>query len=163
MVLEDMHIACLNLTLSNRMRYTIKNDQSSSTLLITVGVPQSNVLEPILFVVYINDLSNSCDSKVILYADEAAFLLDDKTYEGIKLISESEIHDVENWIISNILTINYSKTNGVLFSKQAKNISSDCFCIRARNKIISKLNVVKYLGVSINNKLSRDMHAQSYR
>ena len=163
MVLEDMHIACLNLTLSNRMRYTIKNDQSSSTLLITIGVPQSNVLEPILFVVYINDLSNSCDSKVILYADEAAFLLDDKTYEGIKLISESEIHDVENWIISNKLTINYSKTNGVLFSKQAKNISSDSFCIRARNKIISKLNVVKYQGVSINNKLSRDMYAQSYR
>ena len=86
---------------------------------ITLGVPQGSVLGRFLFLVHINDLPNSCDSKVILYADDVALLCVDKTYEGLKLISESEIHNVENWIISNKLTINYSKTNCVLFSKQA--------------------------------------------
>ena len=147
--------------LSNRMQYTINNDQSSSMLPITIGVPQGSVLGPFLFLVYINDLPNSCDSKVILYADDAALICADKTYQGLKMISESEIHNVENWIISNKLTLNYSKTNCVLFSKQAKNISSDNFCIRARNGIISELSVVKYLDVYIDNKLSWEMHAQS--
>ena len=77
------------------------------------------------------------------------------------MINESEIHNVENWTIGNKLTINYFKTKCVLFSKQANNISSDNFCIRARNGMISELNVVKYLGVYIDNKLSWDMQAQS--
>ena len=135
------------------MQYTINNDQSSSLLPITIVVPHGSILGRLLFFVYIYDLPNFCDSKVILYADDAALLFADKTYKDLKLIIESEIHKVENWIISNKLTINYSKTNCVLFSKQAKNISSNNFCTRAPNKIISEINVVKYLGLSIDNKL----------
>ena len=52
-----------------------------------------------------------------------------------------------------ILWLLYIATNCVLFSKQAKNISSNNFCIRAPNEIISEINVVKYLGLSIDNKL----------
>ena len=87
-------------------------------------------------------------------------LCTDKTDEGLKLISESKIHNVENWIISNKFTINFSKTNCVMFSKQAKNIASHNFYVRARNGITAESNVVKYLDVSIDNKLSCDMHAQ---
>ena len=54
---------------------------------ITIGVPQSSVLGSFLFLVYINDLPNSCDSKVILHTDDAALLYADETYEGLKLIS----------------------------------------------------------------------------
>ena len=128
------------------MQFTISNDQSLSMLPITIGVPQDSVLGPFLFLVYINNLPNSCDSKVILYPDDTVLLYADKTYERLKLLSESEIHNVKNWMSSYKLTINYSKTNCVLFSEQAKNIASDNFCIRARNEIISDINVVKYLG-----------------
>ena len=78
---------------------------------ITIGVPQGSVLGLFLFLVYINDLPNSCDSEVQLYAIDAVLLCKDETHDRLKSKREKEI---ESWVISYKLTINYTKTNCVL-------------------------------------------------
>ena len=62
--------------LSCRKQRVVLNDQHSSWDNVTAGVPQGSVLEPLLFLIYINDLSNNISSNCKLFADDTSLSQD---------------------------------------------------------------------------------------
>ena len=154
-------ICLLRLYLTNRFQYTENSDQQirSNELPITIGVPQGSVLGLFLFLVYINDLPNCCDSNMILYADDSVLLCADKNLEYLKKHVKMNFAKIEHWIRLNKLTLYYSKTNLVLFPGM-KNNFDDNFCINTNNGPITPKRVIKYLGVFIDHKLTWKNHIQ---
>ena len=70
-----------------RVQYTSIDLKESSTKIVSHGVPQSSVLGPLLFIVFINDLKKSVkNSKVHHYADDTNLLLTEKSLK--KLINK---------------------------------------------------------------------------
>ena len=141
-----MHTNCLIYSyLSNRSQCTVNKEERISSGLqpVSIGVPQGSVLGPFLFLVYINDLTNSCESKTILYADDSVLLCSDVSTEKLKSKFETSFLQLENWISSNRLTLNYSKTNCVLFSN-LKKLSNYGFCINTPNGPLPNKSAVKY-------------------
>ena len=58
--------------LTKRKQFVNMGDVSSDTLDIKMGVPQGSTLGPLLFILYINDMSNSLSVlKVVHFADDS--------------------------------------------------------------------------------------------
>ena len=79
----------LNSYLINRFQFAVNINEfvSSSLLLITIGVAQECVFGLFLFLMYINDVSNSCSVDMNLYADDLVIICNDTNIQNRKISS----------------------------------------------------------------------------
>ena len=60
--------------LENCKQQVVLNDQTSEWREINSGVPQGSVLEPLLFLIYLNDLPDGITSICKIFADDTSLL-----------------------------------------------------------------------------------------
>ena len=68
--------------LSERSINVVLAGQASSTASINASVPQGSILGPLLFSVFIDDLANTCENELFLYADDLT--LDFSPYQDFR-------------------------------------------------------------------------------
>ena len=68
-------LQCFRSYLTGRRQYTQVGDYKSNECPINKGFPQGSVLGPVLFCLYINDIVQAVDVEVVLFVDDAAFII----------------------------------------------------------------------------------------
>ena len=99
---KDKALAWFKSYLSNRAQYTQIGENLSDIGLIKHGVPQGSVLGPLLFLVYINDITES--SKILkfyLFADDTTVFYSDKTNPETESLLNIELCKVSDWLAAN--------------------------------------------------------------
>ena len=78
--------------LSDREQRIVLNGTHSDLGSIKSGVPQGSVLEPLLFLVYINNLENGIKSSINFFTDDTSFF---STVYDPKISAEELNHDLQ--------------------------------------------------------------------
>jgi hypothetical protein len=107
----DHSILCKKL-LCDRKQNVCVNGATSSPGFVSCGVPQGSILGPLLFLIYVNDMSLSIDhdSKLILYADDGATLFSHKCTDYIAKKLSKTFESCSDWLVDNNVIWSEKKT-----------------------------------------------------
>jgi len=142
--------------LTDRSQYVNFNGTKSNCKNIICGVPQGSILGPTLFILYVNDMCNVSNLlKCILFADDTNLFYSGTDIDEMCTIVSGELDKLKIWFFVNKLSLNVKKTNFMLFSsKRQKNDLR----IAIDNYTIERVDVTKFLGVYIDDKLNWHEH-----
>ena len=144
--------------LSDRKQFVVVNEPESAIKILNKGVPQGSIVGPVIFIIYMNDLSEFCiQSKPTFFADDTTLLVTSPNKDLLNKIMAKELKVVNNWLATNKLCLNVGKTKCVSFKvKSPQNLFLD-------EMKIQECKTMKYLGVHIDNELKFLDHIDSLK
>ena len=145
--------------LYNRSMYVETDNMKSSVRTLTTGVPQGSTLGPLLFLIYMNDISNSSNLfKFVLFTDDTnlfstiEYTLPSHTSNVNELLN-NEMANIYEWLTVNRLSLNLTKTKYMIFHPIQKDISSLVPTVIINGIQIEKSHNFNFLGVCLDSNL----------
>lgn len=140
--------------LSDRKQSVLINGVKSSNIDVTSGVPQGSVLGPLLFLIFINDITHSITSRIRLYADDCVVYREVNCRRDSTFLQE-DISKIQNWCIKWNMSFNLGKCYHLRFTRK-QNIYESTYFLDGQP--LSVVREAKYLGIVFSDNLRWDRH-----
>ena len=134
--------------LENRTQWVKCDNVSSSSKLVTSGVPQGSLLGPLLFCIFINDLPEVLKfTTPFIYADDLKLFS-----AGLsKFEIQSDISALEKWVNGNKMELAPDKCKELIFRGNSNSI-------QINGHMLESVETIKDLGVHTDKTLSWSNH-----
>lgn len=138
----------------------------SDRVLLKAGVPQGLMLSPLLFNLFVNDISTKLTScKIYQYADDTLLVSSHVNYHQAVRALQHDATRVTDWFYENFITVNASKTRLVCFRNPLKQVNLDESLVLHRSNCqdctcapLKYVETVKYSGIFFYSDLSWTTH-----
>ena len=153
--------------LSNRFQYVSVLGEDSEKLPVLYGVPQGSCLGPLLFIIYINDISRSTElGKFVLFADDTNIFVPDDCKKRVYEKANRILHLVHLYMKCNLLHINIKKCCYIHFKPSRAKVEPDPSdaeesILTLNNTVIKRVSEAKFLGVIIDEQLKWNAHVRA--
>jgi hypothetical protein len=147
--------------LYNRKQFVQFENEVSTYMTISTGVPQGSILGPLLFLIYINDLVNvSKVFNVVMYADDTTLtsflnMSHQNFNDQIECINK-ELEEIVKWLSVNKLSLNVKKSKYMVFHMPNKNVPT--YDIKIRGTKLEQVTNFNFLGIVLDENLSWVSH-----
>ena len=156
--INDETVQWIQAFLADRVQRVVLGNTSSNWTEVTSGVPQGSVLGPLLFVIYINDLTKQLENMAKLYADDSKLMRKVESEEDKESL-QKDIDRISEWSHEFGLPLNLNKCHIMHLGKNNKNYEYDILD-RSTNtrRMLSATKCEKDLGVMVSSDLKVDQH-----
>lgn len=123
-------------------------------------VHQYLFLGPLLFILYINDILSAIPPDTILsYADDTAVIATGVNWDDAQNNMNNFLRVISEWLAVNRLSLNVDKTVCMTFGSYVDSVPAQT-CIKIHDKIITRVENFKYLGIVFDYNSKWDSHIQ---
>ena len=142
--------------LSNRTQVVTLEGVKSSPAPVRSGVPQGTVLGPLLFLIYVNDISDNLTpgTSIRLFADDSLLYRDIKTQHDTHTL-QKDLDTLQMWEKINKMEFHPQKCQVMSITNKR---SPYKHTYQIHNISLQKVNKAKYLGITIDDKLTYKQH-----
>ena len=149
--------------LESRFQIVFTNGVLSDKAILRCGVPQGSILGPLLFLIYINDLTTIADyATVRMYADDTNMTFTACSIPDLQHDMNIDLQFLQNWLVANRLTLNVLKREFMLVgSRQRVATLTQELDLSINGISLKRVNSSKCLGVEIDEFLTWDAHISS--
>ena len=145
--------------LSERRQRVVLNGQASTWKNITAGVPQGSILGPLLFLIYINDLSEGLSTNAKLFADDTSLFSVIHDSQTSANVLNKDLEMIHNWAFQWKMNFNSDPTKQaleVIFSRKTTKLPHPPLVFNNTN--VTQLIYQKHLGIILDSKLTFESH-----
>ena len=135
--------------------------QLSNTALFSCGTPKGNSLRPLFFLVYINDMPNCLRlTSPRMFADDTNITFAASTLIDLEKGLNSELRSLNQWLISNKLSLSVAKTEFMVIGSNQRlySLSDIQIIIDIDDKLIAQVKETKSRSVITDEHVSWSSH-----
>jgi len=97
-----------------------------------------------------------------MFADGTNIFFRSNSFDSLYKVANSEMVNIDNWLIANKPAINVNKTKHIVFRTSNNKLPPPGLKIVLRNKHIERVSTVKFLGLTVHEHLSLRPHMEGY-
>ena len=158
---HDILLAKLVKYIKDRRQVVKIGNSTSSVKDLLYGVPQGSVLGPILFLLYINDITSVVEHcRTTMYADDTSIYYTSYHASNIQNALNKDLSKLRDWFDFNKLKLNISKSSFMIM-KSGRNRRPADVNVFIGGKTIAQENEIKILGVAIDKNLTFTTHVKN--
>ena len=94
---EGNFLEILQSYLSDRKQVVIMEGEQSEVLDVKAGVPQGSRLGPLLFIIYMNDITNEIESDILIFADDTSLFATGTDPSETAAQINRDLHKISDW------------------------------------------------------------------
>ena len=144
--------------LSKRSFLVNLRNNFSTPASVSCGVPQGSIPGPILFLIYVNYMSQAVKCDLFIYTDDTCLVCQHK---NIKNQLNEDFCNIYNWFVNNKLSIHFGedKAKSIFFASKFKRKNKKKLHMKNGDIQIKQHSKVKYLGCLLDEAMSGEAMA----
>ena len=145
--------------LLQRKQQVLVSGHKSSISYLRSGVPQGSVLGPMLFLLFIGDISKEVSASTLVYVDDSKVKDKVETEEDVCKL-QANLDKIYQWEVENNMKFNGDKFQVLRYGRNQDLKESTCYFTGGMEYVIEEVDNCRDLGVIVENTAKFDLHIE---